>query len=319
MTAPLVSVVLPTYDRPDQLRRAVDAVATQTYEPVELLVVDDHSPEPAAEALAEVDETAFAALRVMRHEENRGANAARTTGIRAATGEFLAFLDDDDRWAPTKLARQVDAFERGGPEVGVVYTGARYVYPEGERTIPARVEGEVTDAILTGASVGEFSAAMVRASAIDLAGLPDERFPSWQDREWLLRLSRCCEFRAIPEPLTVRHWDHEGRIGSQYRRRKDVAFPLFVETHRALARERGLEGPFVAALLETLVMDAARTGHYGEARGLALRAIRRQPSRVTPWLFLAACLGGGLTYRPAAWLMARLQSDGRGDPDLPPR
>jgi glycosyltransferase involved in cell wall biosynthesis len=308
MTSPRVSVVVPTYNRPEKLRRAVGTVVEQTHEPVELVVVDDHSETPASDALADVDVSTLDAVTVVRHEENRGANAARNTGIREAAGEFVAFLDDDDRWAPEKLARQVEAFQSGGERIGLVYTGARYVYPDGERVISGDVAGEVTRDILAGAAIAEFSAVMVRASVVERVGLPDERFPSWQDHEWFLRLSLHCEFAVVPDPLTVRHWDHEGRIGEDFERRRDVSFPLFVEKHRELAREHGLERRFVASLLETLVISAAQNGHYGETRRLAFRTIRADPTLLTAWLYLFACLGGGLTYRPAQRVMALLQS-----------
>jgi len=322
MAPPRVSVVVPTYNRPDKLRRAVGTVLDQTYHPVEIVVVDDHSDVPASDVLGDPDSgpdldtdpgpdldlDALAAVTVVRHERNRGANAARNTGIREASGEFVAFLDDDDRWAPGKLERQVAAFESGGERVGLVYTGARYVYPDGERVISGTVSGDVTRDILEGAAIAEFSAVMVRASVVERAGLPDERFPSWQDHEWFLRLSLHCEFAVVPEPLTIRHWDHDGRIGEDFERRRDVSFPLFVEKHRDLAREYGLERRFVASLLETLVISAAQNGHYGETRRLAFRTIRTDPTLVTAWLYLLACLGGGLTYRPAQRLMALVQS-----------
>jgi len=308
MAFPRVSVVVPTYNRPDKLRRAVGTVIEQTYDPVELVVVDDHSETPASDALTDVDLSTLDAVTVVRHEENRGANAARNTGIREATGEFVAFLDDDDRWAAEKLARQVETFESGGERIGLVYTGARYVYPDGERVISGDVAGDVTRDILEGAAIAEFSAVMVRASVVERAGLPDERFPSWQDHEWFLRLSLHCEFAVVPDPLTVRHWDHEGRIGEDFERRRDVSFPLFVEKHRDLAREYGLERRFVASLLETLVISAAQNGHYGETRRLAFRTIRTDPTLLTAWLYLFACLGGSLTYQPARRVMALLQS-----------
>lgn len=314
METPLVSVVVPTYNRPEKLRRAVETVRAQTYRPIELVVVDDHSTEPAADALEDVDLSDIS-LTVIRHEQNRGGNAARNTGIREATGEFLAFLDDDDRWEPEKIQRQVETVQSSPDSVGLVYTGARYVYDDGERVICNDLSGAVTRAIFEGASIAEFSAVMVRASVIEAAGLPDERFPSWQDQEWFLRLSLHCSFAAITEPLTIRHWDHPGRIGQNFQKRRDVSFPLFVEKHRDLAAEYGLEARFVASLLETLVIDAAQNGYYGDARRLALRAIRTDPTLLTPWLYLLSCLGGGLTYRPAQRLMALVQSSTRGDSD----
>jgi len=308
METPLVSVVVPTYDRPEKLRRAVETVRAQTYRPIELVVVDDHSPEPAADALEDLALDGVS-LTLVRHEQNRGGNAARNTGIGESTGKFVAFLDDDDRWEPAKIQRQVETFQTSPDSVGFVYTGARYIYDDGERCISNDLSGTVTRAILEGASVAEFSAVMVRASVIEAAGLPDERFPSWQDHEWFLRLSLHCAFATVDEPLTIRHWDHAGRIGQDFEKRRDVSFPLFVEKHRALAAEYGLEERFVASLLETLVIDAAQNGYYGDARRLAFRALRTDPTLPTPWLYLLACLGGSLTYRPAKRLLAIVQSE----------
>mgnify|MGYP000094329184 CR=1 FL=1 len=314
METPLVSVVVPTYNRPEKLRRAVETVRAQTYRPIELVVVDDHSSEPAADALDEIALDDIS-LTVIRHEQNRGGNAARNTGIRESTGGLVAFLDDDDRWEPAKIQRQVETFEASPDSVGLVYTGSRYVYDDGERVICNDLSGEVTRPLLEGASVAEFSAVMVRASVIEAAGLPDERFPSWQDQEWFLRLSLHCAFAAVEEPLTIRHWDHPGRIGQNFQKRRDVSFPLFVEKHRDLAAEYDLEQRFVASLLETLVIDAAQNGYYGDARRLAVRAIRTDPTLPTPWLYLLSCLGGRVTYRPAQRLMALVQSSGGRDGD----
>jgi len=314
METPLVSVVVPTYNRPEKLRRAVETVRAQTYRPIELVVVDDHSSEPAADALDDIALDDIS-LTVIRHEQNRGGNAARNTGIRESTGGLVAFLDDDDRWEPAKIQRQVETFEASPDSVGLVYTGSRYVYDDGERVICNDLSGEVTRPLLEGASVAEFSAVMVRASVIEAAGLPDERFPSWQDQEWFLRLSLHCAFAAVEEPLTIRHWDHPGRIGQNFQKRRDVSFPLFVEKHRDLAAEYDLEQRFVASLLETLVIDAAQNGYYGDARRLAVRAIRTDPTLPTPWLYLLSCLGGRVTYRPAQRLMALVQSSGGRDGD----
>ncbi|GGL55938.1 glycosyltransferase family 2 protein [Halocalculus aciditolerans] len=308
MARPLVSVVLPTHDRPELLRRAVETVTAQTYDRVELVVVDDRSERPAADVLAEVDTSGLEAVVCERHDRNRGGNAARNTGIRTAAGEFVAFLDDDDEWEPAKLERQVAAFEAGGPDIGVVYTGSRYVHRDGERVLIDHVHGDVTDALLAGANVAEFSALMVRASVIANAGLPEECLRSWQDREWLLRLSLHCSFEVVPEPLTIRHWDHSGRIGEQFEYRRDISFPIMLDRHLPLARERGLERQFVGTLRQTLAISAAQNGYYREAVRQAWRALRVDPFLITAWLYFWACLGGEWTYRPAARVIALLRS-----------
>jgi hypothetical protein len=106
---PLVSVVVPTYDWPEKLRAAVESVAAQTYPNIELVVVDDCSPTLARSVLASAAPESLS-YTCIRHDENRRANAARNTGIRATDGDIVSFLDDDDRWDPAKTTVEVEAF-----------------------------------------------------------------------------------------------------------------------------------------------------------------------------------------------------------------
>lgn len=129
MTAkPLVSVVVPTYYRNEWIPKAIESVFDQTYEPVEVIVVDDSGERYAETVAREYDITYIA------HEQNRGGNPARNTGIEAAEGEYIQLLDDDDRLEPTKIEKQVALFE-SNPAVGVVYCGLQQengnlVYPD---------------------------------------------------------------------------------------------------------------------------------------------------------------------------------------------
>lgn len=293
---PLVSVVLPTYNRPERLRRAVKSVDEQTYGNVELIVVDDYSSTPAEQVLAD---HSFEDLRVrhLRHAENEGANTARNNGIEAARGEFIAFLDDDDEWVPTKLERQVAVFSEADPSVGVVYTGMRLVYSGGTRTVVNTTAGAVTRDILAGRSLAPFSAVMVRATVIEKAGLPDERFPSWQDREWYLRLSRHCRFEALPEPLTIQYRENEDRITKDFEAKRDVSYPLFLSKHRSLAREYGwvYERRFVATLSESVGREALRDEDYADARKYLLKAVVHYPFSVSSYLLFFAAFGGRYT------------------------
>lgn len=297
---PLVSVVLPTYDRPERLRRAVESVRGQTYGNVELIVVDDCSPTPAERELSDIEFEGFE-VRYIRHAENRGANATRNKGIEAARGEFVAFLDDDDEWTPTKIKRQVRTFAEADPGVGVVYTGMRVVYRNRTQVTASTVSGDVTEDILVGRSLAPFSTIMVRTSAIEAAGLPDERFPSWQDREWYLRLSRYCRFEALPEPLVVRNMAHEDRIAKDFEAKRDVSYPLLLSKHRPLAAEYGrlIERRFVATYSESLGTAAVRNGYHADATKYLLEAIVHYPFSATSYTHLLASLGGEYTYRPA--------------------
>jgi glycosyltransferase involved in cell wall biosynthesis len=299
---PLVSVVVPTYDRPDRLRRALESVAAQTYPEVELLVVDDCSPTPLEPVVAGVDLTGLAGVTYLRNEENLGGSATRNRGIRAAIGEYVAFLDDDDEWKPTKLARQVETFAESDPEVGLVYVGTEL--RRGGRpvnTVVHSLSGWVTEELLRGASISEYSGAMVRAAVVDTVGYPDERYPSWQDREWFVRLSVHCAFAACEEPLVVRHLDGDDRVTRNYLVKRDVTYPLFVETFRPLAAAYGPDAvrAFDAAMAGKMGRTAVQHGHYADARRFLLRSLRLDPTDLEGYLFLLTALGGRLTYAPA--------------------
>lgn len=123
----LVSIVVPTYYRNDHLRRAIESAFAQTYEPVEVIVVDDSGERHAEPVAREYDVTYIA------HERNMGGNPARNTGIEAARGEYIQLLDDDDWLLPEKLERQVPLLE-ADPSVGVVYCGLRE--ENGEAILP---------------------------------------------------------------------------------------------------------------------------------------------------------------------------------------
>jgi len=129
----LVSVIIPTFNRPKLLREALESIARQTYPSFEIIVVDDGSKTPGVGDVCR----SFPQCRYFR-QENAGRSAARNFGVKHARGDFLAFVDDDDLWKPDKLARQT-AFLTQNPEAGVVHG-------------PAEVIGE--DALPTGVVIG---------------------------------------------------------------------------------------------------------------------------------------------------------------------
>ena len=102
---PKVSVVIPTHDRAHLVGRAIRSVLAQTFQDFEIIVVDDCSVDNTKEV---VQSLADSRIRYLRHEINRGGSAARNTGIGAARGEWIAFLDSDDEWLPKKLEKQLE-------------------------------------------------------------------------------------------------------------------------------------------------------------------------------------------------------------------
>lgn len=105
---PLVSAIIPTHNRAEMLARAIRSVQSQTYPHLEIIVVDDASQDNTREVAESFSDPR---IRYIRHDTNRGGSAARNTGIRVATGEFIAFLDDDDEWEPEKTEEQLKVLQ----------------------------------------------------------------------------------------------------------------------------------------------------------------------------------------------------------------
>lgn len=200
---PSVSVVLPTYNRENVLGRAIESVLEQSYHDLELLVVDDGSTDNTATVVEDFDDSR---VELLEHDKNKGAAAARNTGIREATGEFIAFQDSDDEWHSEKLQKQMDIFTDAPPSVGVVYTGF-WDFDNGTKTYrPGRgiesKEGDVHNSLLEQNFVTT-QAAVVRSQCFAKVGGFDERLPRFQDWELWIRVSREYTFKLIDEPLVM--------------------------------------------------------------------------------------------------------------------
>ncbi|MFC6864702.1 glycosyltransferase family 2 protein [Halomicroarcula sp. GCM10025817] len=313
MSSPLVSAVVPTYetDSDGTVARAVRSVAAQTYDPVELVVVDDCSPEPVADTVKDADAAGLADVTVVRHDENHGANAARNTGIEAADGEFVAFLDADDEWRPQKIERQVARYRETDESVRAVYTGIEQVGPAGETTAVSTAdrEGDLRKRLLLGNVVGSFSVLFVAADALGATGPLDERFPSWQDWEFYVRLSANTEFAAVAAPLVVRHNEGE-QISRNYRAKAETSAPLLVEKYGPVAAEYGrlFHRRFRGHLAHELGYAALANGEYAAGRRHLLCAVALDPFQPNVYPHLLAALGGERVYEGARRLKRTLVS-----------
>src|SRR5580704_4878298 len=119
---PSISVVIPTYNRAEKVRRAIESVLAQTVRNLEIIVVDDGSSDETALVL----ERAFGNRIGYFAQPNQGAGVAGNPGIEEATGEWIAFLDSDDLWEPEKIEQQLDALRHVGTNCGACYTDVRF-------------------------------------------------------------------------------------------------------------------------------------------------------------------------------------------------
>lgn len=223
MSAPVISIIIPTYNRASTLSRAIESVQAQTTSDWELIVVDDGSTDSTPDVLEGHAARMGDRLMVIR-QQNCGCSAARNRGIEHARGEFLAFLDSDDEFLPHKLARQKELFA-AFPQLDFVYSDYSFVDLDGQRTSSAfdakfPIARSVScNEIAKGLYVagtelfstllqGYFIATIV--GMIRRASLGNTRFDNNLSyaEEWLffLRLARTRRGGFVDEPLALHHF-----------------------------------------------------------------------------------------------------------------
>ncbi len=183
--APLVSVIIPTYNRAALVAEALASVKAQTFRDFEIVVVDDGGTDGTWEVLSDCGE-----IRARRHPHRRGVSAARNTGINAARGQWLAFLDSDDLWLPDKLARQM-AYLTTRPSLCLCQTDETWVRRGVRVNKPLRhrkVAGRIFLPSLERCMISP-SAVMVHRRLFQDHGAFDETLPAAEDYDLWLRLT----------------------------------------------------------------------------------------------------------------------------------
>jgi glycosyltransferase involved in cell wall biosynthesis len=208
---PAVSIVLPTYNRAALLGRSIRSVLGQSYGDFELIVIDDGSTDETSDVVSGFRDPR---LRYVPLARNAGAGAARNVGIRMARGKLLAFQDSDDEWLPSKLAKQMSAFERGSVGLGVVYSDMQRVMCDGTEiyfAAPSAPSGRLIDPANRFYQVGNLGvqSTVIRRECLEAVGHFNEELPAFEDLEMFIRLSRRCDFYHLREPL-VKYYDTQG-------------------------------------------------------------------------------------------------------------
>jgi glycosyltransferase involved in cell wall biosynthesis len=284
-STPRVSVILPSYNRLVHLRAAVDSVMAQTLRDFELLIADDGSDAPTHDYLARLDD---ARARVLWRAHSGNPAAMRNAALRAACGEYVAFLDSDDLWTPDKLARQV-AIMDARPDCGWSYHPCGRIDAMGDEASWAGVqpwrafEGDIVEQLLRMEALLATPTVMARrALVLDIGGF-DEAQRFGEDYDLWMRLALARPACALEERLAMVRIHAENysqdRLGA-YRgwvRLYGKMQSLVNTTHlRRLCRERR------AAALLTLAALEWHAGNKRAATGSALTALRAG-WRTTRW------------------------------------
>ena len=205
---PTVSVIIPTYNRADFLKEAIESVFAQTFCDFELIVVDDGSTDRTRDLLAAYGER----LRPI-FQANRGVSSARNAGIRAAQGRYIALLDSDDLWLPKKLAAQIAAME-AQPDIPLCHTEEIWIR-RGVRVNQMKKHqkhgGHIFPHCLPFCVVSP-SSALMRRAIFDEVGYFDEALPACEDYDLWLRITKTHPVHFIETPLIIKRGGHDDQL-----------------------------------------------------------------------------------------------------------
>lgn len=200
----MVSVIITTHDRTEFLKRAIASARSQTYQDIEIIVVDDASSEHLGDFIKGLNDPR---VLYVRRDECMGAPESRNEGIRRSRGEYIAFLDDDDEWFPEKTRRQVEKMRSCPANVGVVYSGVEIIEDDTgkARKSGQLYRGDLGGKLLEGSTIGSVSKVLVKKECFDRAGLFDAELTSCQDWDMWKRISAYYEFDYVEDVLVRIH------------------------------------------------------------------------------------------------------------------
>ncbi len=207
---PRVSIIIPVFNRAESLVRGLISLQQQTFKDFEILVIDDHSTQNLQPCLEGF-------LVKYLKTVGKGVSAARNTGIRASTSEFIAFLDSDDEWLPAKLEKQI-AYLSSNPACSFVHTNEIWIRNSQivkQNSKQEKFGGRIFS-LSTNQCVIAASSVLLRRTLQNSVGLFDEDFPVCEDFDLWLRVSATEDIGFLNEALTIKHGGHKDQLSRQY-------------------------------------------------------------------------------------------------------
>jgi len=287
----LVSVIIPTHNRPQYVAKAIQSVLDQTFQDFEIIVVDDGLKQRAKDAVSAFLDPR---IRYIAHDENKGCAAAKNTGAREAKGKYIAILDDDDEFLPNKLEAQVKAMENTNDEVGFSFTASvehfdnrEYVSPVPDGT------GDYHELALRNFSAMHGSMLMyVRELFLSENGI-NEAYPTHTDVEFLIRFTKKYKGVGINQPLVSRKLEssHE-QMGSNIHNRIAGRLKLLEQYNEEFSKYP----IFLAKHIERLAKFYRDVDDWPNARKSFLKAFLLQP-RWIRIMYYVTSLQNGVLYK----------------------
>jgi glycosyltransferase involved in cell wall biosynthesis len=291
MQAGLVSVILPTFNRRETLARSIRSVLQQSYENLELLVVDDGSTDDTADVVSQFRDPR---LKYIPLADNMGASRARNVGLSHCTGKYIAFQDSDDEWLGDKLMSQVKAAEQSGQkDVAVFHIKIIYGIDNDLRygqhnlscvpILPDGLSQRDFQQLIKTRNVVSPQTLLFTRDTLERIGKFDEALANSVDWDFAIRLIHNTHTIFLDEPLvmTYTQTDSISRL-----RRRSVRSRLRIV--QKLARQYEVDAPVMARHFGTLGMTISKFGKPKGGRRLLRRAVRLDPTNGKNWARLAA-------------------------------
>lgn len=277
---PLVSVIIPAFNRQATICAAIESVLRQTYAAIEVILIDDCSADGTFEAAANI---ADPRLRLVRAPQNLGSGGARNLGLAQAHGTWIAFQDSDDEWLPAKLEKQMERLLAPGTDYIGSYCGMMTIagldHREGQRSAPfytpdpsiRRVETGLAEALLERNFIST-QTLVVRRDAIRSIGGFDQSFPANEDWDLALRLALHGPLAFVDEPLVLQTFSANS-LSRNTAKLLDAQQRMLVK-HASLFASH----PHVLARFYYLLAGGCRRmGDLPSARRYLFQALRLQP------------------------------------------
>jgi glycosyltransferase involved in cell wall biosynthesis len=221
MNNPLVSIIIPTYNRPKYLRRAIESTLKQTHNNIEVLVIDDYSNYNPLTLIEEFNDNR---IKYYRNSFNQGSVYSRNRGLSICSGDYINFLDDDDEILPQKIELQLAKFRDSHIEnLGVVICDMEYRRKDINMLKKNHVRGDIYKKILKHYCVYGIHSMLIKR---DFAPKFDPNLKSSQEYDLSIRIARRCNFDYVPKKLAITHTS-ENQISFNYRKKIDGTKYIF--------------------------------------------------------------------------------------------
>ena len=272
----LVSVIITTHNRKPQIvLRAVNSVLRQTYKNIELIVVDDSTSDypyrgEVKQSVCDISDS----ILYIDHGSCKGSCAARNNGLDKAHGEYVAFLDDDDEWLPTKIEEQLKGFIND--KIALVYSRCIIVDEVNGHTYLQKkklIRGYVFKSLLMTNFLGGTSVPLIRRSCIDKVGGFDTKYKSMQDYDLWLRIAKRYPVNYINKPLTKYYIHSNERISNNWDNKLSGRLRLLNKYHKYIEQDDSIW----YALHRNLVIVYIKKGWKKKAFLLWLKCVKKCP------------------------------------------